>query len=152
MKMILVHNWIIRQTSLHALLVSCFPLHNITYDYIFQAGLMNNVTPLQWLQKLENCINPRWQQSQRLGLHSTVSNAFRRLIQFYKLSGLSRMSKAQRTSKAILGFSFHSDYSYEFGKTVNFHVLIQYYKLVQGQQDLWKNMVFCSNRWYSVDD
>ena len=43
MKMILVHNWIIRQTSLHALLVSCFPLHNITYDYIFQAGLMNNV-------------------------------------------------------------------------------------------------------------
>jgi hypothetical protein len=31
------------------------------------------------------------------------------------------MSKAQRTSEAILGFTFR----YEFGKTVNFHVLIQ---------------------------
>ena len=139
MKIILAHNWIIRQISMYALLVSCFPLHNITYDYIFQAGLMNNVL-------LHYKVND-WD------LHSTVSNAFRRLIQFYKLSGLSRMSKAQRTSKAILGFSFHSDYSYEFGKTVNFHVLIQcYYKLVQVQQDLWKNMVFCSNRQYSVDD
>ena len=60
-------------------------------------------------------------------LHSTVSDEFRRslnlctLIQFYKLIGLSRMSKAQRTSEAILGFTFR----YEFGKTLNFHVLIQ---------------------------
>ena len=37
--MILVHTRI----SLHALLVSCFPLHNITYDYIVQADLINNV-------------------------------------------------------------------------------------------------------------
>ena len=84
MKMILVHNWIIRQTSLHALLVSCFPLHNITYDYIFQAGLMNNVL-LRYKAK-------DWD------LHSTVSDEFRRslnlctFIQFYKLIGLCRMS------------------------------------------------------------
>ena len=112
--MILVHNWIIRQTSLHALLVSCFPLHNITYDYIFQAGLMNNV--------LVHYKVKDWD------LHSTVSDEFRRslnlftVIQFYKLIGLSRMSKAQRTSEAILEFTFHCEYTYEFGKTVNFHV------------------------------
>ena len=32
------------------------------------------------------------------------------------------MSKAQRTSEAILEFTFHCEYTYEFGKTVNLHV------------------------------
>ena len=32
------------------------------------------------------------------------------------------MSKAQRTSEVILEFTFHCEYTYEFGKTVNFHV------------------------------
>ena len=132
MKMILVHNWIIRQTSLHALLVPCFPLHNIAYNYIFQVGLMNNVL-LDYKVK-------DWD------LHSTVSNEFRRalnlctLIQDYKLIGLRRMSKAQRTSEAILEFTFHCEYTEEFGKTVNFHVSET------------SGMISCCNIWYTVDD